>query len=147
MPTTMRIHLVVNVSQIVRYRKPVVGQRVVILKPAEADREKKWKVEKILNKQKVRGVTKYLVQWKRFTVEHDIWERKKDLGNVREIIADFKGRISTEVRKQQKIEIVEEQDFKRGELPGKYMVRMLYGWNNGKFENKYLRKLKRNWQR
>ena len=72
MPTTMRIHLVVNVSQIVRYRKPVVGQRVVILKPAEADREKKWKVEKILNKQKVRGVTKYLVQWKRFTVEHDI---------------------------------------------------------------------------
>jgi len=72
MPTTMRIHLVVNVSQIVRYRKPVVGQRVVILKPAEADREKKWKVEKILNKQKVRGVTKYLVQWKGFTVEHYI---------------------------------------------------------------------------
>ena len=48
----MRIHLVVNVSQIVRYREPVVGQRVIILKLAEADREKKWKVEKILNKQK-----------------------------------------------------------------------------------------------
>ena len=50
--TTMRIHLVVNVSQIVRYREPVVGQRVIILKLAEADREKKQKVEKILNKQK-----------------------------------------------------------------------------------------------
>ena len=70
--TTMRIHLVVNVSQIVRCREPVVGQRVVILKPAEADREKKWKVKKILNKQKVRGVIKYLVQWKGFTVKHDI---------------------------------------------------------------------------
>ena len=68
----MRIHLVVNVSQIVRYRELIVEQRVVILKPAEADREKKWKVEKVLNKQKVRGVIKYLVQWKRFTAEHDI---------------------------------------------------------------------------
>jgi len=72
MPTTMRIYLVVNVNQIVRYRKPVVGQRVVILKLAEANREKKWKVKKTLNKQKVRGVIKYLVQWKGFTVEHDI---------------------------------------------------------------------------
>jgi len=72
LPTTMRIHLVVNVSQIVRYRELIVEQRVVILKPAEADREKKWKVEKVLNKQKVRGVIKYLVQWKRFTAEHDI---------------------------------------------------------------------------
>ena len=70
--------------------------------------------------------------------------KKGDLENIREIIADFEGRISTEVRRQQKIEIVEEQDFKRGELPGKYMVRMLYGWDNGKFENKYLRKLKIN---
>ena len=58
---------------------------------------------------------------------------KEDLGNVREIIADFKRRISTEVRKQQKIEIVEEQDFKIEELPGKYIVRMLYGQDNGKF--------------
>jgi len=24
---------------------------------------------------------------------------------------------------------------------------MLYRWNNGKFENKYLKKLKRNWSR
>ena len=27
----------------------------------------KWEVEKILNKRKIRGVEKYLVQWKGFT--------------------------------------------------------------------------------
>ena len=35
------------------------------------DRVEKWKVEKILNKRKVRGVVEYLVQWKRFTTEHN----------------------------------------------------------------------------
>ena len=49
----MRIHLVVNVSRIVRYRKPVKEQRVEELKSVEVDEVKKWKVEKILNKRKV----------------------------------------------------------------------------------------------
>jgi len=35
----------------------------------------------------------------------------------------------------------------REELPGKYMPKMLYGWNNGKFEEEYLKKLERNWQK
>jgi len=38
----------------------------------------------------------------------------------------------------------EEKNFRRGELPGKYMVKMLYEWDNGKFEKEYLRKLERN---
>ena len=33
------------------------------------------------------------------------------------------------------------------ELPGKYIAKLLYGWNNGKFEEKYLKKLERNWRR
>jgi len=41
--------------------------------------------------------------------------------------------------------MVEERDFRRRELSGKYTVKMLYGWNDGKFENKYLKKLERNW--
>ena len=39
--------------------------------------------------------------------------------------------------------MVEERDFIKGELPGKYMVKMLYGWNDGKFEKKYLRGLEK----
>ena len=29
--------------------------------------------------------------------------------------------------------MVEERDFKRGELLGKYTVKILYEWNNGQF--------------
>ena len=47
-----------------------------------------------------------------------------------------------EVRKQEKLDMVEEKDFRRGELPEKYTVKMLY---NKKFEKEYLRKLERNW--
>jgi len=33
--------------------------------------------------------------------------------------------------------------FKRSELLGKYTVEILFRWNNGKFEKKYLKKLKK----
>jgi len=42
------------------------------------------------------------------------------------VVVKFKERINTEVRQQEKLNMVEERDFKRGELPGKYMVKMLY---------------------
>ena len=60
---------------------------------------------------------------------------------------EFKGRMNAEVRRQEKIDIAEERDFRRGELPGKFTVKMLYGWDNGKFEEEYLKKLERNWKR
>ena len=46
--------------------------------------------------------------------------------NAKEITAEFEGRINAEVRKQERIDIVEERDFRRGELLEKYMVKMLY---------------------
>jgi len=42
--------------------------------------------------------------------------------------------LSVEVRKQEKLDIVEERDFRREELPGKYMAKMLYGWNDRKLK-------------
>jgi len=77
-------------------------------------------------------------------VEHDIWERREDLGNVREVLEEFERRMNTEVRRQEKLDIAEEKDFRRGELPEKFMAKMLYGWDDGKFEEEYLRKLERN---
>jgi len=53
---------------------------------------------KILNKRKIRGVVKYLAQWKRFTAEHDSWKIEKDLENVNKVVAEFKRRMNTEVR-------------------------------------------------
>ena len=57
----------------------------------------------------------------------------------------FEKKVKAEVRRQERIDWIEDKDFRRGELPGKYMVRMLYRWDNRKFKNKYLRKLKRSW--
>ena len=147
LPSSMRIHPVVNMSQIVRYNEQVKEQKKEEGKPVEVEGVEEWEVEKILNKKKMRGVEKYLVQWKGFTVEHDTWERKEDLGNVEEALEEFKGRMSAEVRRQERIDIVEKRDFRRKELPGKFTARMLYGWDDGKFKEEYLKKLERNWRR
>ena len=101
-------------------------------------------MEKILNKRKVRGVVKYLVWWKGFTAERDSWKKKEDLKNIKEIVVEFKERINAEVRRQEKLELAEEKNFRRAELPGKYTARMLYRWDDRKFENEYLKKLEKN---
>jgi len=61
LPTSMRIHPVVNVSQIVRYKEQVEGQKKEEGKPVEIEGVEEWEIEKILNKRKIRGVDKYLV--------------------------------------------------------------------------------------
>ena len=71
LPATIKIHPVVNVSRIQRYIGQVGEQRkeqpvLVIIKEKEEQ-----KVERILNKQQIKKKDKYLVQWKRFTVELD----------------------------------------------------------------------------
>ena len=53
--------------------------------------------------------------------------------------------MSVEVRKQEKLDMTEEKDFRRRKLLGKYMMKMLYEWDDGKFEKENLKKLERNW--
>jgi len=48
------------------------------------------------------------------------------LENVKEVVAEFEGRLNAEVRRQEKLDIVEERDFRRGELLKKYTTRILY---------------------
>ena len=43
--------------------------------------------------------------------------------------------------------MAEKKNFRRGKLLGKYMAKILYGWDDRKFEEEYLRKLERNWQK
>ena len=62
LPSTVRIHPVVNVSRIRKYVGQVEGQKkkqpaLVIIKG-----EEEWEVERILNKRRVRGKDKYLVR-------------------------------------------------------------------------------------
>jgi len=149
LPTSMGIYLVVNVSQIVWYKKQVRGQKKKEGKLIEVEEAKEWEVERILNKKKIRGVKKYLVWWKGFTAEGDIWKRKENLKNAGEALEELKGRINAEIRRQEKIDIAEKRDFRRRELPGKFTVKMLYRWDDGKFEEagKELEKVKSSFSR
>ena len=52
-----------------------------------------------------------------------------------------------EVRRQEKLDMAKKKDFRRGELLGKYIAKLLYKWNNKKFKEEYLRKLEKNWKR
>jgi len=61
LPSTVKIHPVVNVSRIQRYVGQVEGQRKEQPALVIIEGEEEWEVEKILNKQKIRGKDKYLV--------------------------------------------------------------------------------------
>ena len=98
LPSLMRIHLVVNISQIVRYKEQVKGQKKEEGKLVEVEGVEEWEVEKILNKKKIRGVVKYLIWWKGFTAEGDTWERRENLENAEELIEEFE-RGGIEVRR------------------------------------------------
>ena len=144
LPSSMRIHLVVNVSWIVQYKEQVKGQKSEEGKPVEVEGVEEWEVEKILNKKKIKRIEKYLVWWKGFMAEGNTWERKENLKNAGEALEEFKGRMNAEIRRQEKIDMAEERDFRRGELPGKFTAKMLYRWDDRKFEEEYLKKLERN---
>ena len=85
---------------------------------------------------------KYLVRQKGFTAENNSWEKEENLKNIKELVEEFEGKM--EVRKQKKLKLAEKKNFRRVELPGRYTVKLLYRWEDGKFENEYLKRLERN---
>ena len=69
--------------------------------------EEEQKVEKILNKRKVRGKDKFLVWWKGFTAEGDTWESKENLENAGDLLREFEEkyrRDHREVRQQEQVD-------------------------------------------
>ena len=152
----MKIYLVVSVSRIVLYQEQIKKQKKILSLPVEIDREKKYEVEKILNRRDVREKPKYLVRQKGYTVEKDTWEELENLGNIIDLVEKFLKEIRKEVirrvqmrkkKGKKRILNLEAEILRRSELLEKYIARILFGWNNGKFEDKYLKKLERNWAR
>ena len=60
--STVKIHLVVNISRIHKYIGQVEGQKKEQPAPVIIEGEEEWEVERILNKWWVRGKDKYLVR-------------------------------------------------------------------------------------
>jgi len=77
-------------------------------------------------------------------VESDTWEGRENLENTREAIEEYEKEYQQDIediRKQEK----EEGMFKRGELPGQFMARKLFGWSDKRYNKEYWARLERNW--
>ena len=148
---SLKIHPVVNIRRIVKYREQVEGQKKIPPPPVKVASKKEYEVEEILDRQERRGKTKYLVKWKGYMAEENTWKGLENLKNTREKIEEFKKerfeeeiqRIRLKKGKRTKLN-PEAEEFKRRELPGRYMVKLLYEWDNKKFDEEYLKKLEKN---
>jgi len=76
--------------------------------------------------------------------EEDTWEKKENLGNTQEAVEEYEKKYEKMARK-----IREEEDsaYSRSELPGRYTAKLLYGWDDRRFEREYLEKLERSWKK
>jgi len=80
-------------------------------------------------------------------LENNTWEKEKDLKNAKELVDDYEGGVGVEIRRQEEVEKKrEEEEYRRMELLGKYMAKLLYRWDDRKFEDEYLKKLEKNWR-
>ena len=132
LPVSLRIHPVVNVRRLVKYQEQVEGQKKIPPPSVKIAEEKEYKVEEILDRQERRGKMKYLVKWKGYTAERNTWERLENLKNMMEKVEEFeRGRFEEKIQRIQKGREIklnpEAEEFKRGELLGRYMVKLLYG--------------------
>ena len=73
------------------------------------------------------------------------------MGHVKELVDEFEGRLGVEIRRQEEVEQrwriklnSRVDEFKRMELLEKYITKLLYGWDNKKFEEEYMRKIEKN---
>ena len=145
LPAAIKIHPEVNVSRIVMYKEQVEGQRLVPPAPVEIGEEQEYEVEKILNKKLFRGKTRYLVRWKGYTAEEDTWEKEEDLENAKEAVTEFEEQYGENRRMTSR-----EEEFEEGfdrEMLGKFMAKVLFRWDDKKFDEEYLLKLERSWKR
>jgi len=136
LPSTVKIHLVVNVSRIRQYVEQVERQKKERPAPVIIEGEEEWEVERILNKRKIRGKNKYLVRWKGFTAESDTWEGRENLKNAQEAIEEFKKEYRWDIEDVARQEH-EEETFQRRELPGRFMAKKLYRWLDKQYDQEY----------
>jgi len=67
--------------------------------------------------------------------EGNTWESRENLKNAGDALKEFEeeySRDNKEVRRQEKEE--DSRNYYRGEFPGQYTTRTLFGWSNGEYD-------------
>jgi len=77
-------------------------------------------------------------------VEEDTWEPRENLGNVEDLVKEFEEEYNEigRVRKRRN-----SKEDRKGELLGRYMAKILYGWDDKRFNEEYWGQLERNWEK
>ena len=77
-------------------------------------------------------------------VEKDTWKPRENLENMEDLVKEFEEEYG-KIRKLRKRRN-NKKDIK-GELPNRYTTKMLYRWDNKKFDKEYQGRLERNWKK
>ena len=91
LPSSMHIHLVVNVSRIKPYKEWLPGQQ--INKPGAVtvmeDRDPEYLMDYIVNSCLKQGCLEYLIHWKGYPEEERTWKPEGNLEHAPEKVRDF----------------------------------------------------------
>ena len=58
-------------------------------KPVIIEGEEEFEIKRILNKRVVKGKEKFLVRWKGYMAEENIWKSRENLENAKELVNEF----------------------------------------------------------
>jgi len=74
-------------------------------------------------------------------------ELVEEFKNTIELVEEFKREYSREEENKVRWQEAEEdrETFSR-ELPGRYITKLLYGWDNKKYDKEYWKQMKENWR-
>ena len=78
-------------------------------------------------------------------MESDTWEGREKLKNAKEAIKEFEKEYQRDMKDVARQEC-KERTFRRGELPGRFMARKLFGWSDKRYDQEYWGRLERNWR-
>jgi len=82
--------MLINVSQLHPYKLPTIpGQQMMPQSPVEIEGEGEYVMEEILDSHLRHNKLEFLVKWKGYTNENNLWEPEDNCRNVQKAIADF----------------------------------------------------------
>jgi len=70
---------------------------------------------------------------------HDnTWKPRENLGNIEDLVQEFEQEFEQEYREIGRVrKRKNDEEHRKEELPGRYMAKMLYRWDNKRFDKEY----------
>ena len=93
----------------------------------------------------IREKKKFLVRWKEYTMEKDIWENRENLENMKELVEEFEKEYREEAEELRQQELEEEEREFSQELSREFMAKLLYRQGKKRYEKEKERRQNENW--